>query len=81
MGKGAPKPQQQGGQQGPCSWSFSPKKLQPQFVGVGNDHSMVLVRNVLSPQESQWLIDAAEALGFEHQGSRGPAFGEAFRCV
>lgn len=45
-----------------------------------NEH-MLLVPGVLSVSEAQRFIDAAEALGFEHQSSRGPAFGEAFRCA
>eukprot|EP00775_Hariotina_reticulata_P005312 gene5312-5547_t len=40
---------------------------------------MLLVPGVLTVAEAQRLIDAAEAAGFEHQGSRGPQFGEAFR--
>jgi hypothetical protein len=56
---------------------LTPKKLRPQVV---NDH-MVLVPGVLSIPEAQQFINAAEALGFEHQSSRGPAFGEAFRCA
>lgn len=39
------------------------------------------VPGVLTPQEAQKFIDAAEGQGFEHQGSRGPAFGEAYRCA
>jgi hypothetical protein len=57
------------------SFRISHKKLRPQEV---NDH-MLVVPGVLSVQEAQQLIDAAEACGFEHQSSRGPAFGEAFR--
>ncbi|BDA40651.1 hypothetical protein COCOBI_01-3040 [Coccomyxa sp. Obi] len=34
---------------------------------------------VLTADEAQRLIEAAESRGFEHQGSRGPAFGEAVR--
>lgn len=33
----------------------------------------------LSEQEARRFIDAAESIGFQHQGSRGAAFGEAFR--
>lgn len=54
---------------------LSPKKLRVQEV---NDH-MLLVPGVLSIPECQQLIDAAEGCGFEHQSSRGPAYGEAFR--
>jgi hypothetical protein len=37
------------------------------------------VPGVLSLAESQAFIDAAERIGFQHQGSRGAAYGEAFR--
>jgi hypothetical protein len=37
------------------------------------------VPGVLTPHEAQQFIDAAEGLGFEHQGSRGAAYGEAYR--
>lgn len=37
------------------------------------------VSGVLSIPECQGFIDAAERLGFQHQGSGGPAAGEAFR--
>ncbi len=34
------------------------------------------VEGVLTPEEAQRIVDAAELRGFENQGSRGPAFGE-----
>lgn len=34
------------------------------------------VQGVLTPSEASRLIQAAETRGFEHQGSRGAAFGE-----
>jgi hypothetical protein len=37
------------------------------------------VSGVLTVPECQAFIDAAESLGFQHQGSGGPAAGEAFR--
>jgi archaeosine-15-forming tRNA-guanine transglycosylase len=37
------------------------------------------VSAVLTQQEARAFIDAAEARGFEHQGSRGAAFSEV-RC-
>lgn len=37
------------------------------------------VAGVLTVQEAQRFIDAAESLGFQHQSSRGAAYGEAFR--
>ena len=33
----------------------------------------------LTEAEADQLIAAAEAIGFQHQSSRGPAYGEAFR--
>lgn len=80
MGKAAkqqqPQQQQQPRQQQLPNIRLSPKKLRPQVV---NDH-MLLVPGVLTVVEAQELINAATRLGFEHQSSRGPAYGEAFRC-
>jgi hypothetical protein len=42
---------------------------------------LLQVPGVLTVAEAQRFIDAAESAGFEHQGSRGPAYGEAFRWV
>lgn len=39
------------------------------------------VPGALSIAEAQAFIDGAERAGFEHQGSRGAAYGEAFRCA
>lgn len=73
-----PPQQQQVQHQGPLAqlpFKLAPKKLRAQEI---NEH-MVVVPGVLSIQEAQQLINAAESAGFEHQSSRGPAFGEAFR--
>jgi hypothetical protein len=56
---------------------LTPKHLDAQVV---NEH-MLLVPGVLTVAEAQRLIDVCEARGLTHQSSRGPAFGEAFRCV
>lgn len=40
---------------------------------------MAQVPGFLSPQECQGFVRCAEALGFQQQGSGGPAKGEAFR--
>ena len=40
------------------------------------EEDIITVDGVLTAQEAQRLIQAAESRGFEHQGSRGPAFGE-----
>ncbi|CAF1754257.1 hypothetical protein HID58_087448 [Brassica napus] len=37
------------------------------------------VENCLTSDESKGFVKIAESLGFTHQGSRGPAYGEAFR--
>ncbi|KAE8724024.1 putative Peroxidase [Hibiscus syriacus] len=43
------------------------------------DHDLFTVKNFFSPAESKAFIKAAELAGFEHQGSLGPAKGEAYR--
>jgi hypothetical protein len=68
-------PQQQQAPLAQLPFKLAPKKLRAQEI---NDH-MVVVPGVLTTQEAQQLINAAETAGFEHQSSRGPAFGEAFR--
>jgi len=42
-------------------------------------HGLLLLENSLSPTEAENFIVAAEQVGFQHQGSRGATFGEAFR--
>lgn len=37
------------------------------------------VRGCLTESEARRFVETAESLGFQHQGSRGPAYGEAFR--
>lgn len=37
------------------------------------------MENCLSSDESKGFIKIAESLGFTHQGSLGPAYGEAYR--
>ncbi|KAK9823754.1 hypothetical protein WJX72_005176 [[Myrmecia] bisecta] len=37
------------------------------------------VEGVLSAQEAGAFVKAAESIGFQHQASRGPKFGEAYR--
>jgi len=37
------------------------------------------MEGLLTPEESKRYIEWAEGMGFEHQGSRGAAFGEAYR--
>lgn len=42
-------------------------------------HSRIQVQNFFSPYESKTFIETAEGIGFTHQGSLGPAKGEAYR--
>ncbi|KAL3342001.1 hypothetical protein AABB24_026160 [Solanum stoloniferum] len=43
------------------------------------DNDLITVENFLTPAESKAFVKAAESIGFVHQGSRGPAYGEAYR--
>ncbi|GMH09056.1 hypothetical protein Nepgr_010896 [Nepenthes gracilis] len=43
------------------------------------DNDLFTVQNFFTSSESKSFIKAAESLGFVHQGSLGPAKGEAFR--
>ncbi|XP_059304880.1 uncharacterized protein LOC132056619 isoform X1 [Lycium ferocissimum] len=43
------------------------------------DNDLITVQNFFTPAESQAFVKAAESLGFVHQGSLGPAYGEAYR--
>ncbi|KAF5839011.1 hypothetical protein DUNSADRAFT_1788 [Dunaliella salina] len=54
------------------------KGLKAESIGP-DAHGMLLVPGLLSLEESQAAIDFAESIGFTMQGSRGPAYGEAFR--
>lgn len=40
---------------------------------------IIQVQNFFTPVESKAFVKAAEAIGFVHQGSLGPAYGEAYR--
>ncbi|KAI8466115.1 MAG: oxidoreductase [Monoraphidium minutum] len=68
-----------GRQPPPGQWPKISRKqgLRAQQVGLG-DH-LFTVAGVLTLEESQSFIDAAERAGFQHQGSRGAAYGEAYR--
>lgn len=39
----------------------------------------VQIQNYLTSAESKAFVDAAESIGFTHQGSLGPTWGEAYR--
>ncbi|KAG7537561.1 Oxoglutarate/iron-dependent dioxygenase [Arabidopsis suecica] len=48
-------------------------------VSYLKNHDLFTVENCLSSDESKGFVKIAESIGFTHQGSRGPAYGEAFR--
>ncbi|CAA7038782.1 unnamed protein product [Microthlaspi erraticum] len=55
-------------------------KLKPNLsVSYLKNLDLFTVENCLSPDESKGFVKIAESLGFTHQGSRGPAYGEAYR--
>ncbi|XP_051121849.1 uncharacterized protein LOC127245153 [Andrographis paniculata] len=43
------------------------------------DDDLITIQNYFTPAESKAFIDAAESIGFAHQGSLGPTKGEAYR--
>eukprot|EP00887_Chlorella_sp_A99_P002839 scaffold6.g2839.t1 len=43
------------------------------------DHHLLLLPEALTTTEASAFVAAAEAIGFQHQGSRGAAYGEAYR--
>ncbi|KFK26798.1 hypothetical protein AALP_AA8G294900 [Arabis alpina] len=55
-------------------------KLKPNLsVSYLKNLDLFTVENCLTADESKGFIQIAESLGFTHQGSRGPAYGEAYR--
>ncbi|CAE6220384.1 unnamed protein product [Arabidopsis arenosa] len=48
-------------------------------VSYLKNHDLFTVENCLTSDESKAFVKIAESLGFTHQGSRGPAYGEAYR--
>ena len=59
-------------------WPRISKKHGLKAQRLVGEHVFV-VPGVMTTAEAQRWVDAAEAAGFEHQGSRGAAYGEAFR--
>ena len=51
------------------------KKSGLQASSLGGE-AIILIPGVLSAWEAESIVAAAERIGFEHQGSRGPAHGE-----
>lgn len=49
------------------------------FIFSDDECNVLQVPNYLSIKECEAFIQCAVSLGFQHQGSRGPAYGEAFR--
>ncbi|KAL0382323.1 UNVERIFIED_CONTAM: hypothetical protein Scaly_0519600 [Sesamum calycinum] len=43
------------------------------------DDDLITIHNYLTSAESKAFVNAAESIGFVHQGSLGPAKGEAYR--
>ena len=42
--------------------------------------AILLIPGALSANEANVIVAAAERIGFEHQGSKGPAHGEVLLC-
>lgn len=43
--------------------------------------AIILVQGVLLASEAKAIVAAAERIGFEHQGSKGPAHGEVLHSL
>ncbi|XP_010444043.1 PREDICTED: uncharacterized protein LOC104726794 [Camelina sativa] len=68
------------GDNGESSIKWPKIKLKPNLnVSYLKNHDLFTVENCLTSDESKGFIKIAESLGFTHQGSRGPAYGEAYR--
>ncbi|PPS03447.1 hypothetical protein GOBAR_AA17199 [Gossypium barbadense] len=61
-----------------AKWPVLQPKLNLQITRL-KDNDLFTVQNFFTPAESKAFIKAAESAGFEHQGSLGPAKGEAYR--
>ncbi|MFQ6661940.1 hypothetical protein Gotur_029935 [Gossypium turneri] len=61
-----------------AKWPVLQPKLNLQITRL-KDKDLFTVQNFFTPAESKAFIKAAESAGFEHQGSLGPAKGEAYR--
>ncbi|XP_073525397.1 uncharacterized protein [Phyllobates terribilis] len=59
-------------------WPVIKPKRNLQFTRL-KSNDLFVVQNFLTSAESKALIKAAESRGFTHQGSLGPAKGEAYR--
>lgn len=53
--------------------------IKSSITPIQGKHGLLLFENSLSPTEAENFIATAERIGFQHQGSRGAAFGETFR--
>ena len=56
------------------------KKTDLQVASLGAE-AIILIQGVLSASEAKVIIAAAERIGFEHQGSKGPAHGEVLHFL
>lgn len=59
-------------------WPIIKAKKDLQVNGLKSSN-LFTIPNYLTAAESKAFIEAAEKIGFSHQGSRGPAYGEAYR--
>lgn len=59
-------------------WPVVKPKSNLQITRLKAD-DLITVQNFLTSAESKAFVKAAEAVGFEHQGSLGPTKGEAYR--
>ncbi|KAI7843957.1 hypothetical protein COHA_002495 [Chlorella ohadii] len=63
----------------PPKWPRIAPKSDLQARSLLSEDFMIEIPGCLTKVESDKFVAAAEAVGFSHQSSRGPAFGEAFR--
>lgn len=64
---------------GAPKWPRIAPKSGLQAESLLRDDFMIQVPGCLMRQEAEKFVAAAEAVGFQHSTSRGPAYGEAFR--
>ncbi|KAI4383081.1 hypothetical protein MLD38_008961 [Melastoma candidum] len=68
-----------GGGGGLCAKWPTPKPKQNLRVNRLKENDLFIVENLFTSAESTAFVKAAETIGFSHQGSLGPARGEAYR--
>ncbi|KAL4457534.1 hypothetical protein ABPG75_012399 [Micractinium tetrahymenae] len=65
--------------QGAPKWPRVSPKAGLRAESLLKDDFMIQIPGVLTRQEAEKFVAAAEAVGFQHSTSRGAAYGEAFR--